>query len=197
MTLNGGGGGGGGAVRGGADAAERGSATVVVVAVLGAVLVVVSAVLGAAAHRVGSARAQGAADAAALAAAAAAVGLVPGAPCPAADRAARTNGAAVSSCSVRDAVAVVRVVVATRPFPTAATATAGPDTGASSSDPPGHTAHRGGASWCGWSSPSVCVWCACQTPGHRSPGRPGRDRVVQWLTSTIDQGVTCQARRSS
>ncbi|PYY36042.1 hypothetical protein DEJ16_11145 [Curtobacterium sp. MCJR17_055] len=175
---------------------------VVLVAVLAAVSLVVVSALAAAGLRVASARAQGAADTAALSAAAATVGLAPGPPCAAARRSARAVRADVRTCSVTGAVARVAVVVGSGPLSVGAVAVAGPHGGADASagatdtgrvvqpEVADHLRLRR-------ASPPECVWCACRPAGHRVPGRPGRIHDVRRLTSTIDQGDTCQARRSS
>ena len=105
---------------------DRGSATVVMVGVVTATVFLATALLAAAGSRVAVVRSQGAADAAAVAGAAAAVGLVRGEPCTAADRAARGNGAGVTSCDVADAVVRVRVGLHAGPFTVEAAALAGP-----------------------------------------------------------------------
>ncbi|WIB25452.1 hypothetical protein [Curtobacterium sp. MCSS17_015] len=187
---------------GGARAGDRGSATVVLIAVLAAVSLVVASALAAAGHRVALARAQGAADTAALTAAAATVELIPGRPCLAALRSARAVGADVLACSVAGAAARVVVAVGSGPLAARAVAVAGPRQDDDGATGPVRTVrvvqpevadplrlHR--------ASPRECVWCACRPAGHRVPGRPGRIHDVRRLTSTIDQGDTCQARRSS
>jgi secretion/DNA translocation related TadE-like protein len=181
---------------------DLGSVGVVLIAVLAAVTLVVMSALTAAASRVSTARARGAADAAAIAAAGAAVGLLPDAPCAAARRLARANRAAVTSCDLQGATAVVAVVVGSGLLSARATATAGPRTTAGSA--PGRSATvravqpgRAGSVRLHRASPPKCVWCACRPAGHRIPGRPGRIQTVRRPISTIDQGDTCQARRSS
>jgi secretion/DNA translocation related TadE-like protein len=181
---------------------DGGSATVVLIAVLAAVSFVVVSGLTAAGLRVASARAQGAADTAALTAAAATVGLVPGPPCAAARRSARAVAAELRTCSVTGTIARVVVVVGSGPLSVGAVAVAGPEDDADAS--------AGAADTGRVVRPEVadrlrlrrastpeCVWCACRPAGHRVPGRPGRIHDVRRLTSTIDQGDTCQARRSS
>jgi hypothetical protein len=96
------------------------------VGVMATAVFLASVLLAAAGTRVAVVRSQGAADAAAVAGAAAAVGLVRGGPCAAADRAARGNGARVSSCDVADAVVRIRVGLRAGPFTVEAAALAGP-----------------------------------------------------------------------
>lgn len=105
---------------------ERGSATVVVVAVLAVALLSVSAALAAAGLRVGTIRAQTAADASALAAAAAAAGLLDDDPCGVATTAAAANGVVLDACSTAATTARVSVVVRGGPFAVGAVAVAGP-----------------------------------------------------------------------
>jgi secretion/DNA translocation related TadE-like protein len=162
---------------------DLGSVGVVLIAVLAAVTLVVMSALTAAASRVSTARAQGAADAAAIAAAGAAVGLLPDAPCAAARRLARANRAAVTSCDLQGATAGPRTTAGSVPGRPAAVRAVQPGTAGSV------RLHR--------ASPPECVWCACRPAGHRIPGRPGRIQTVRRPISTIDQGDTCQARRSS
>jgi secretion/DNA translocation related TadE-like protein len=153
---------------------QRGSATVLLVAVLGVGVLVGSAALAAAGHRTQALRAQGAADAAAVGTAAAATGLVPGEPCAVATRIATANGATLDACELVATTARVRVVVGTGPFVVGALAVAGP-----AGDPPEHYVY------------GVPV-------GPRSPmSRSTRTRSWPGPISTIDQGDTCQARRSS
>lgn len=106
-------------------AGDRGSATLLVTAVVAVALVAVSAALAGAGVRVGTVRAQAAADASALAAASALVGLVPGDPCRLAETVAHANGAAVEACSTAAASARVGVVVDGGPFAVGAVAVAG------------------------------------------------------------------------
>ncbi|WP_148071104.1 hypothetical protein [Curtobacterium sp. PhB115] len=154
--------------------AERGSATVLMAAVLGVGVLVGSTALAAAGHRAQAIRAQGSADAAATGAAAASVGLLPGGPCTVAGHLATANGAALAACELASATVRVSVVVGTGPFAVGAVAVAGP------ADEP-------------------CEQCVYGVPvGPRSPmSRSTRTRSCPGPTSTIDQGDTCQARRSS
>lgn len=145
-----------------------------VAAVLGAGVLVASAALAAAGHRTQFVRAHGAADAAATSAAATTVGLLGGRPCDVAERVAGANGAVLVGCDLAAATARVRVVVGSGPFAVGASAVAGP-----ADDQPEHGVY------------GVPV-------GHRSPmSRTTRARSCPGPTSTIDQGDTCQARRSS
>ncbi|WP_166781088.1 Rv3654c family TadE-like protein [Curtobacterium salicis] len=181
---------------------DRGSAAVVLVAVVAVVVLVISAVLAAAGHRSGAARARGAADAAALAAAAAAIGLVADEPCAAAGRLARADDVVLITCEIDGSVAHVEVSAGSGPAAARAVATAGPGPGSAVA---GRRAGRvpafqpSAADWLRLHRPSPpeCVWCACRPAGHRIPGRPGRFHDVRRPISTIDQGDTCQARRSS
>ncbi|WIE63889.1 hypothetical protein DEI99_011600 [Curtobacterium sp. MCLR17_036] len=135
---------------------------------------VASAALAAAGLRGQVVHAQGVADAAATSAAAAAVGLVPGAPCAVAARVTAAVDSVLTGCETRSATVRVRVLVGSGPFAVDADAVAGP-----ADEQPGH--------------------CVYGVPvGHRSPmSRATRTRSWPGPTSTIDQGDTCQARRSS
>lgn len=150
-------------------------------------MVLATALVAAAGTRVAVMRSQGAADAAAVAGAAAAVGLVRGGPCAAADRTARGNGARVSSCDVADAVVRVRVHLRSGPFDVEAVALAGPPTtDALTHDPDIDPAGI-----------PVTVCMVCLSARRSSMSRSTRTRPRPRADSTIDQGVTCQARRSS
>ncbi len=153
---------------------EDGSATVLLAAVLGVAVLLASTALAAAGHRVLTERAAAAADAAATGAAATATGLLPGAPCAVASRVAGANGAALDACDVAATTTRVRVRIGSGPFAASAVAVAGP-----AGDPSEHYVY------------GVPV-------GPRSPmSRSTRTRSWTGPTSTIDQGDTCQARRSS
>jgi DNA topoisomerase-1 len=169
-------------------AREQGSATVLLVAVLAVVTLVTGSLLGAAGHRVGAARARGAADAAALAAAAAAVGLVTDQPCAAAARLARVNGVVLVRCSVTGAVARVEVAVGRGPTAARAAAVAGPRADAASADD-APSAARAVQPTCSGLAPAppavptgVCMVClsARRSPNSRStrtrPRRPSADQ---------------------
>ncbi|TCK59625.1 hypothetical protein [Curtobacterium sp. PhB136] len=171
--------------RGSAGTRERGSATVVVVALVAVVSLVLGSVLAAAAVRTASVRAHGAADAAALAGAAAAAGLLPDEVCVAAARVARGNGAVPGACERSGAVVRVAVVARSGPFGVRAVAVAGP-----SSEPqvPGRPSSRGHPRHCVYGVPVGPP--VIDVPVDPDARRPRAD-------STIDQGVTCQARRSS
>jgi len=165
---------------------EHGSATVLLVAVVAAATIVVGSVLAAAGARVVSVRAQSTADAAALAGAAAAVRLVSGAPCDAASRVARRGGADLTGCSTSGAF--VRVVVELRsgPLRLGATAVAGPRR--TPADRPDRHRPAGIPA-------TVCM--VCLSARRSSMSRSTRTLPCPRADSTIDQGVTCQARRSS
>lgn len=159
---------------------DRGSVTVLLAAVLGVGTAVAAVGLAAAGHRVSVVRVQAAADAAALAAAAALVGLVPGEPCAQASVVARAGGATVSSCTTVDARARVTASTGGGAFAVSAVAVAGPPSGARRLGVYG--VHVG---------PRSSVPRSTRTARHTGDvARPGP-------TCTIDQGDTCQARRSS
>lgn len=160
--------------------ADRGSVTVLLAVVLGVGTAVATVGVTAAAHRVAVVRAQAAADAAALAAAAALVGLVPGDSCARASAVAAAGGAGLAACSTADAHARVTTTVGTGAFAVSADAVAGPPSGARHLCVYGvHVGPR--------SSMSRSTRTASHTGDLAGPGP----------TSTIDQGDTCQARRSS
>ncbi|MFJ3383977.1 MULTISPECIES: hypothetical protein [unclassified Curtobacterium] len=171
--------------RGAATSGERGSATIVFVALVAVVLVVLGAVLAAAATRAAVARAQGAADAAALAGAAAAAGLLADDVCVAAARVARGNAAVLGPCERSGAVVRVAVVVRSGPFDVRAVAVAGPSPRA---ETPGRQSSLGHPRHCVYGVPVGPP--VIDVPVDPDARRPRAD-------STIDQGVTCQARRSS
>ncbi|WP_193750509.1 hypothetical protein [Curtobacterium luteum] len=134
----------------------------------------------AATHRVAVVRAQAAADAAALAAAAALVGLVPGDPCARAATVAEADGAVLAGCSTVGARARATTTIGTGAFAVSAVAVAGAPSGARHLCVYGvHVGPR--------SSMSRSTRTASHTGDLAGPGP----------TSTIDQGDTCQARRSS
>lgn len=160
--------------------ADRGSVTVLLAVVLGIGTAVATVGTVAATHRVAVVRAQATADAAALAAAAALVGLVPGDPCARASAVAEAGGARLAACSTADAHARVTATVGSSAFAVSADAVAGPPSGARHLCVYGvHVGPR--------SSMSRSTRTASHTGDLAGPGP----------TSTIDQGDTCQARRSS
>lgn len=184
--------------------ADRGSATVLVVASMAVLVTVTATLVGAAAVRVGAVRASGAADAGALAAAAALVALVDGEPCDAAARVVAADRADLDRCDLDGASAVVAVRLRIGPVGLTASARAGPG---SDPDPPfahggtprthmGRGARYEGGTSCSAGSPAaVCM--VCLSARRSSMSRSTRALPCPRADSTIDQGVTCQARRSS
>ncbi|WP_439688773.1 hypothetical protein ACRQ4C_11790 [Curtobacterium sp. SP.BCp] len=164
----------------GPSRSDRGSVTVLLAVVLGVGTTVATAGVVAATHRVAVVRAQAAADAAALAAAAALVGLVPGDPCARASVVAEAGGAVLGGCSTAGADARVTTAIGSGAFAVSAVAVAGAPSGARHLCVYGvHVGPR--------SSMSRSTRTASHTGDVAGPGP----------TSTIDQGDTCQARRSS
>ncbi|MGL3201044.1 MULTISPECIES: hypothetical protein [Curtobacterium] len=160
--------------------AERGSVTVLLAVVLGVGAILATAGIAAATHRVAVVRVQGASDAAALAAAAALVGLLPGDPCARAAAVASAGGAALDGCSTAGSRARVTATIGSGAFAVSAVAVAGAPSGAD----------------------HLCVYgvhVGPRSPMSRSTRTASRtgDLAGPGPTSTIDQGDTCQARRSS
>ncbi|TFC05677.1 hypothetical protein E3O42_03050 [Cryobacterium adonitolivorans] len=105
---------------------DRGSGSVLAVALLGALVTMTAVLVPVLALLPVSQSVQGAADAAALAAADVASGLMPGAPCDTAARAAELNGARLVACSVDGLIATVAVSRTVGGFPIGSRARAGP-----------------------------------------------------------------------
>ncbi|GGL03912.1 hypothetical protein JOE58_001391 [Curtobacterium luteum] len=159
---------------------DRGSVTVLLAVVLGVGVAVAAAGIAAAAQRVVTVRAQAAADAGALAAAAALVGALDGAPCTRADAVVRAGGATPTTCSTSLATARVTVTVGAGAFAVSAVAVAGPPSGV-----------RGRCVYGVHVGPRSPVSRSTRTASHSG------DVAGPGPTSTIDQGDTCQTRRSS
>ncbi|MFZ7087081.1 Rv3654c family TadE-like protein [Curtobacterium sp. RRHDQ10] len=173
---------------------DRGSASVVVLGVALAMIVGTGALVTAGRSRADLARAASAADAAALAAAAATVGLRPGRPCVSASEVALANGAQLARCVVDDASVVVSVTVRSGVFGVDAASRAGP--ARDSTDRWGErlSVHGLGRSASGHHVYGVPVG---QRLIDSSPTPDRSARLRRSVVCIIDQGVTCQARRSS
>jgi secretion/DNA translocation related TadE-like protein len=169
----------------GATSLETGSATVIVVGVLGALMAALVTVTTAASVHVMAGRASSAADGAAIAAAAAAVGLVDGPPCGSATRVAQASAMTLAECRVEGVTATVRITGAAGVFAVSATARAGPEVASAIYRYDPVTDGRS----------DMCIVClsASRTTEPRSRRTPRAPEAG----SIIDQGVTCQARRSS
>jgi len=168
-------------------AGEGGSASVVVVALAAALLVLLTGIAAAVRLQVDLIRAATAADSAAVAGAAAVVGLVPGPPCSVAATVLARSGITLDECTVTDAEVLVRGSSRSGVVPVGATARAGPDRTSAvyrSAADGGALGHR------------VCM--VCLSDRHSSASTVVTSALcARRPICTIDQGVTCQARRSS
>lgn len=175
---------------------DRGAVTIVLVATVLATVLLSTAVLAGIRRGVDALHVATAADSAAVAGAAAAVGLVPGPPCDAVSHVARAEGTDVERCDVDGATVTVRLRTVGPLVPTAATARAGPAAVARTmpGQHPGLTTQR--RTRAAEAAGRVCMVCL----SVRHPPTPTVLRaplVARRPPAAFDQGVTCQARRSS
>jgi secretion/DNA translocation related TadE-like protein len=169
----------------GHDREESGAATVVVLATVCVAVSLIGTALAAVRIGLDAVHAADAADSAAIAGAAAVAGLTVGPPCSVAARVAAANGVDLDRCEVDTARVTVRVRVVSAGIPLVARARAGPD---ERSVGVRRTARGSGRSGV------YGVPVGPPPPDTTGPlERHGRATTA----CTIDQGVTCQARRSS
>ncbi|WP_157071553.1 hypothetical protein [Curtobacterium ammoniigenes] len=164
--------------------ADGGAATPIL-ATVAMLLMLETASLGAAAHwPMLQARVAGATDAAAVGAAAAAAGLVAGEPCAVANAVAERSGARVEECSQEADAVVVSLSMATGLMVARARARAGQPSPSAIYRYDTRTGALG----------STVYGVPVGPPTHDLPAPSIPDAAGP--VSSIDQGVTCQARRS-
>jgi secretion/DNA translocation related TadE-like protein len=169
---------------------EDGAASVLLVAVAAAALVTTSTLATASTAIVTRTQTQGAADAAAIAAAAVLAGLLDGRPCERAAAVAEAQRATVESCKTAGLLARVAVGRRTAVFAVGAVAIAG--------QPDASAIYRNGRDH--WAQVSSVYGVPVGSPTNGISRRPSASNLESGRHVSAcnnDQGVTCQARRSS